>query len=94
MYPFQKSNCLRCRPEFSTILGILGGFHMSQVLRGLVEDRKEVSDSAIQRGKAARRRDILRLVAVIVIALAVYRYHEVLFKAAQPIVNKAFSASR
>jgi hypothetical protein len=66
---------------------------MSTVLQELVGERKAHAAKGDPK-KRATVRNMLRLVAIAVIAVAVYRYHGQLFAAAQPLVNRFYQLLR
>jgi hypothetical protein len=61
------------------------------VLSELVEARKKTADRWARRRSVSVSREILRFVSIAAMAVAIYRYHALLFSAVQPYINRLYS---
>jgi len=61
---------------------------MSSILKDLVDQRHAM---ATRSGGPTVAGNVLRLISIVVIAIAVYRYHSLLFDAAQPYIQQLFN---
>lgn len=68
---------------------------MSSVLEEMVKNRQRgaVANEG-RRAIQSKTTEALRFISVVVMAVAVLRYHELLFTAAQPMVNRLYELLR
>lgn len=68
---------------------------MASVLEQMVKDRQRgASASPGKRMAQSKSTECLRLISMVVMAIAVLHYHEELFAAAQPMVNRLYDLLR
>lgn len=67
---------------------------MASVLEDLVKDRQRGANTGGQRTVQSKATEVLRFVSMVVMAAAVLHYHEQLFSAAQPWVNRLYELMR